>query len=73
MTQREDEGVTLRIKLTRSEWCEVVNACESKALGIERGGHSVGESQEERDAWVRELRSAYRKISDVLDSKRIPY
>lgn len=68
-----NEEVTLTLTLTRDEWCEVANACESKARLIERGDYGVGEEEGENEAWVETLESAYNKIGEVLEENEVTY
>lgn len=65
---KPDEEVELSLKLTRSEWCELVNAADSKARHVEKGDYGEKDPEDGFDpqTWSDELKRVYAKISNVL-------
>jgi len=65
-------AVVAVVALSESEWSEVVNALTSKIAGIERGDYGP-DSEGDNKKWIATLRSAYDKITEVLDKENVPY
>lgn len=70
----EDTVVSVTLALTRNEWCELANALDTKAIGVESGEYGDGGLSDQGNVkWISTLKSAYAKVSTVLDSKHISY
>jgi len=61
--------VTLTVTLTRDEWCEMVNACLSKAALLERGDYGDCMEHEEpcscTQQWADTLNRTYNKMLKI--------
>lgn len=57
------------MKLTDSDWCEVMSALESKALRLEQGAYDDGEV--DAAEWARHLRDIQKRLGCQLAEKGI--
>lgn len=68
------EEVSVTLKLTRSEWCELANALTSKAINVEKGDYDKDDDDDvDTEAWATELRGAYTKVAEELTKAKVVY
>jgi hypothetical protein len=67
----EREPVTIELTLTRDEWCEVVNAVDTKSNRIRRGDYGEEENAGDDARWIATLESAKKTRAEALDEKGV--
>ena len=62
-----DPEVEVKLTLTEAEWAEVANALQTKISLVAAGDYGIDVGKD----WVRQLRSAYNKLTKRLKAEGI--
>lgn len=60
------------ISMTSTEWAEVSNALYTKIRTVKNGHYNMDVTKKIKARWLKDLRSAERKLNKALDKAGVP-